>query len=386
MKKRNKIIIILVVIAILVGISIFLVIRKLKNDKINEYKEQIKKYISNIEKLTKSDGNILSGQKDIKIDLDEELITIIEETKFKPISGNFNLDSSSSVKSACFIAKYKEDNYKIKVNKDIVMVKTDKDCDNTLLSINNIKKENGEIIYFNPENGKKCSLKDYTDNTDASTTGNAKGCMKWYVFLDKEGSTKVNLLLDHNTTALVGWAENSDNSNGPSIDKKVLKSLKEDTSSWIGLEDRTDTYILNMSDDKKYQIDYTGYKARLISASEIAKISSNEKFDIKTSNEKFYFGSNLSDDKTKRLEYKWLIDSLGGCFDLCDNLDSTTYREKDGVARSIIYGYWTSSIVANSDNKAWLVYNDASLSFSDVTTNAHYGVRPVITVKKSIIY
>ena len=58
--------------------------------------------------------------------------------------------------------------------------------------------KNGTAVYYNPEKGKECK-----SSEAVSTTGTKNGCMKWYVFNDKEGNATVNVILDHNTTANV---------------------------------------------------------------------------------------------------------------------------------------------------------------------------------------
>ena len=84
--------------------------------------------------------------------------------------------------------------------------------------------KNGTAVYYNPVSGKKCD--DYTEAN--SKTGTKSGCMKWYVFNDKEGNATVNVILDHNTTAYVAW-----NSTGNNSEMKEVKiKLEEDTKDW----------------------------------------------------------------------------------------------------------------------------------------------------------
>ena len=68
--------------------------------------------------------------------------------------------------------------------------------------------KNGTAVYYNPVSGKKCD--DYTEAN--SKIGTKSGCMKWYVFNDKEGNATVNVILDHNTTAYVAWNSTGNNS------------------------------------------------------------------------------------------------------------------------------------------------------------------------------
>ena len=91
--------------------------------------------------------------------------------------------------------------------------------------VSNNKYANGTAIYFNPNSNSVCSKAEATSNTSKSN-----GCMKWYTFND-DGSSTVNLLLDHNTTATVAWASTGTNANGP---VEVKKQLENDRASWNG--------------------------------------------------------------------------------------------------------------------------------------------------------
>ena len=48
-------------------------------------------------------------------------------------------------------------------------------------------------------------------------------------------------------------------------------------------------------------------------------------------------------------------------------------------------GYWTSSPRVDYSNNTWIVYYDGSLSYSSVYYSGNYGIRPVITISKSLI-
>ena len=105
--------------------------------------------------------------------------------------------------------------------------------------------KNGEIVYFNPETGKKCA-----SSEAVNTTGTKIGCMKWYAFNDREGNATVNVILDHNTTTRVAWNLTGSNSEM----KEAKEALKKDTSPWKNT-------------------------ARLITANEVAKITKHPTFD-----------------------------------------------------------------------------------------------------------
>ena len=203
--------------------------------------------------------------------------------------------------------------------------------------------ENGTVVYYNPETNTKCN-----SSEAVSTTGVKTGCMKWYTFND-EGSSTVNLLLDHNTTAFVAWASSGTNTNGP---VELKTQLESDTSNW------------NKS-----------INPRLIEAGEIAKITGYPNWD----NNFYYLHTNSNTSYKGDIgtnKYGWLFDNT---------LECTTYG--CNVEDANAYGYWTSTIYSGDSNHSWHVFRDGALStFGGYVENAsRAGVRPVITVSKSII-
>ena len=204
--------------------------------------------------------------------------------------------------------------------------------------------KNGTAVYYNPVSREKCN--DYTEAN--STTGKNSGCMKWYVFNDKEGNATVNVILDHNTTANVAY--NSTGSNSEM--KEVKRKLEEDTKDW-----------------KK--------TARLITANEIAKITGNTGWDASMENQPwFYLDSNnqtLTTSSTNKSKYAWLFDYTIGCTDYgCNISDSSNW------------GYWTSIPYKDNTINVWVVNSYGSLTL-DYVTRTVVGIRPVITISKSNI-
>ena len=200
---------------------------------------------------------------------------------------------------------------------------------------------NGTVVYYNPETNKKC-----TSAEAVSTTGTKTGCMKWYVFNDK-GNDTVNLLLDHNTTGRVVWASSGTNANGP---VEVKTQLENDTASW------------NKS-----------INARLIEASEIVTITGYPNWN----NDMYYFHDNTQTEYTGAAgtnKYAWLFDNTYTC---------TTYG--CNVAVSSAWGYWTNTAYSGLSNYAWSVFYKGKFYFEAVEFSAYIGVRPVITVSRSII-
>ena len=212
--------------------------------------------------------------------------------------------------------------------------------------VSNNKYANGTAIYFNPNSNSVCSKAEATSNTSKSN-----GCMKWYTFND-EGSSTVNLLLDHNTTATVAWASTGTNANGP---VEVKKQLENDIASWNGAVKST---------------------ARLIEASEIAKITGYPNWNNKHG--KWYYFHDNTQTQYKGAagtnKYAWLFDNTRVCITYgCNVADSSTD------------GYWTSTVNSEKSNRAWYVYQFGNLFSLNFVNSAAYGVRPVITVNRSII-
>ena len=243
--------------------------------------------------------------------------------------------------------------------------------------------KNGEAVYFNVDNGTKC-----TSSEAVSTTGTKSGCMKFYAFNDNGGDT-VNLLLDHNTTALVAWNRKYKNDSGSIINakgpKELLDKLKSDTSSWKGTITPSN-YTMDQTGETsnaKYTIDYSGYKARLITAKEIAKITGNTSWNEKVAANSswYYFDTNTTTasdtckkENTSGCSYGWLYDRTS---------TSCTYRGCLNNSDQETYGYWTASSCAFYSDRAWFVYFDSSVGSGGVKFSNVYGVRPVITVLRS---
>lgn len=209
------------------------------------------------------------------------------------------------------------------------------------------KYANGEVIYFNPETNKKCSASEAK-----STTGTKTGCMKWHAFNDSESSSTVNIILDHNTTAKVAW-----NSSGSNAQMNEIKTaLTSDTKTWN-----------------------SSLKPRLIEANEIAAITGNTGFDANVAGKDnwFYFETNKQNDPTiaqGKAKYKWLFNYTQGCTSWgCDVNDDSTM------------GYWTSSPILSVANNAWYVRYAGRLYYSEVKNNNYYGLRPVISISKSVL-
>ena len=170
--------------------------------------------------------------------------------------------------------------------------------------------------------------------------------MKWYIY--SEDNNNYTMILDHNIS--VGTTYNS---------------LKTE-----GLEKLISTWDSSL-------------KTRSITANEVAKITGNTSFDEKTSraDKYFYLDSNNQTqvaNSTNKSKYAWLFDYTSGCKEYGCNIDHPVYLGYD------VYGYWTSAPVAGETSRAWCVGRNSYLSSQPASYN-FLGIRPVITISKSII-
>lgn len=233
-------------------------------------------------------------------------------------------------------------------------------------------------VYFNPTDGKICT--DYENQN--SLNENKSGCMKWYAYSENSNGT-INMILDHNTTYKVDWSSESDNLNGP---KEALEQLKKDTDTWNGVPTRKDSYTNNgiykekvdnttwEEKTRKYTIDYKGYKARFITAKELALINNLEDWDEERNTSLFYFGTQDGyNDYNNRSKFKWLFNYTYGCQDAECDVEETNTR-----------GYWTASAFSK-DMAYYVSYKGMVHEENIATTGYKLGIRPVITIDKNLI-
>ena len=214
--------------------------------------------------------------------------------------------------------------------------------------------EDGEthkgIVYMDPSNI-ETECKPTTDLTVANV-----GCKKFYIFEVDNINNTYKMIMDRNTTALVAWNSNEENSN--SVMKEVKEALETDTANWIG-------------------------SPRLIEADEVARAIDSTVWDSTTATQNggMYFGSRGSSDYSNQSEehqarqrsYYWLFDYTEDC---------TTYGCKE--ADSSTKGYWTSTPLTNDEYYVWMVHRYGFLNNSDATNDDLFGVRPVIEVSKDL--
>ena len=236
----------------------------------------------------------------------------------------------------------------------------------------------------------KSTIQDYQNSNTGYNGTNPKdkqnSCLKFYAFND-DGGDKVNLILDHNTTAFIAWNSSKSNASGPN---EVLTQLKKDTDSWVGTETPSN-YTMDQrgqGSNAYYTIDYSGYKARLITMNEIAKITGNITYNEITATTFYHFDSNTNvksdtctGGNTSGCQYGWLYDRTNT---LCTGYGCLNNSDIDSPFGGL-RGYWTASSRAGDTKYAWHVYCSGLADYYAVEQSYNYGVRPVITISKSLI-
>ena len=230
-------------------------------------------------------------------------------------------------------------------------------------------------VYYNPVTNTTCNSSDAS-----SALGTSTGCMKWYAYSETYG--KVNLLLDHNISDYQSWESNSETVNSTAPDN-LLDVINTKTAGWSDKLARRDSYSATWTynnNERSLFIDYSGLKARLISAEEVAYVIENDSWTRESS--KSFFGSGTDtvyfnqteDQKLKQQRNSWLFENTDDCANEgCDH-------EQTGVL-----AYWTSTPKTNTTNEVWCICNGGCLDTSASNANS-IGLRPVISVPKSIIF
>ena len=177
---------------------------------------------------------------------------------------------------------------------------------------------------------------------------------KAYQTGEGEGSkaTSAGITYSSSVTSFPAYGDGN-NSRGPLTALNTLKLL---TTSWITGTPKvpnctsTNEHIIPSSmNDNKYQIDYTGYHARLITYEEAG-----------------YIGCTISGNS-------------------CPTSMKKGTNGEDETVYANIYGYWTSSPYAGRSFQAWTV-NEGGRLVNNNVDSIYYGIRPVITVLVSEVF
>lgn len=264
-----------------------------------------------------------------------------------PIRGIINLDSDCNV-------SFNLTNGNFISNKNT----TDETVDVIEGTFNYKKYNDGQVVYFNPVTGSKCLLADYTANTGASNTGKVSGCMKWYAFNDLGSSVNtLNLLLDHNTTATVAY-----NTLGDANTKVELQTaLNNNTSTWT-----------------------SGLNPRIINDMELAKITKFDTFKSE-SFKSYYFDTLVMTESTSCKSGNVSGCKYGWLYDRTDTTCTTYGCLNNANTPASMLGYWVDSVANNTGTFSRVVTGGAFTAFWPIADGTAYGLRPVITINKSVL-
>lgn len=235
------------------------------------------------------------------------------------------------------------------------------------------------VVYLDPTriaNVCNAELADANRNQAGYKNGISTGCMKWYIFSENEDNT-VNMILDHNISDNARWACSSSSLNDPPYN--ALQSLKSITDDWDL------PYINSPYINQYYTIDYSTYKARLISKEEVSSIIN--KYYV-TSSQNNFFDTNSSTEQSSlglgNSRYGWLFSNLRSC------ANYGCWEEGEYTTNGMQKGYWTSTSYTYNNDKynAWFVdysariYTETKCSTGIGSTGL--GIRPVIQLSKAI--
>ena len=261
----------------------------------------------------------------------------------------------------------------------------------------------GQLVQYDPVNNEAC------------TTGET--CYKWRVITvdDTAANTTITLQMDHNLVNLTAWINQTDYNNDTNWNNNIrnnkgpitaLKALETETASW------DDSLKLNYTYDTSLGGTNTGYnygtlsctngtciaagntittnlKARMITGEEVSTITvaagaeeGTRAYNWTLASDNHYYFSNTGQvlgtttSGTGSTELSWLVEN--------------TFALGKGGATSNTYGnanqgYWTLSPRASDSRYAWLVDYSGSLSRNSADYGGYAGIRPVITLPKSVL-
>ena len=321
----------------------------------------------------------------------EEIDSKINELKDKIDSNSTSIIETKSILTEI---KNKLNDYALKTS----LNKTNEDIENLLALANNNAKRIDElgnkiiedptkvgatsrdthkgIVYLDPTDlTKTCTIEQAENNVNENGTPTEikTGCMKWYIYSEDESN--YTMILDHNTTAKIRW--NDDNKN-VAYEQSNVYPLVQDlsvTSGWKYIEGKIS-------------------KPRLITVDEINKII-GIKHNMSLKSSFYYFDTKAETVKkfteSVRSNYDWLFNNLNECktgsIDFgCNIEDSNEYTLYGTSVIGKTWGYWTSTTcgAAGDDSDVSAIFYRGSL-INGNASRVDIGIRPVITISKSII-
>ena len=187
-------------------------------------------------------------------------------------------------------------------------------------------------------------------------------------YIYSEDDSNYTMILDHNTTARIKW--NDDNKN-LAYEQSNLYAVVEDLKTTSGWK----------------------VNPRLITAEEVNTITGKTGW---TNTGSWYLFETLTqtraDFSNTRSKYNWLYNNLYQCktdtTDFgCTIEDNNIYVGYGNASSGNVYGYWTSTTYGNAGSGSiiWNISRDGVLRNNSANDEYARGIRPVITVPKSIM-
>ena len=259
----------------------------------------------------------------------------------------------------------------------------------------------GSIVYFDPvDETSKCSSDTFSVEKIKNGTST---CYKWYIIDlgSNEYNNEVTLILDHNLINSSVWNSAGVNSNGPI---NMLNTLGTATASWKRVDPLSYKYETTLAGNASYgnlscvkgtcyvgNTLITNLRARVITVEEMAAIANNNSnisssavstnWSLDDGKESWFYFSNITysigthTSGTGDNSYSWLLENT---------ISNTNSGATDNAYGTNNYGYWTLSPYIVNTYDSWLVMYDGGLHYRNVT-NTIYGIRPVITINKSLL-
>lgn len=276
---------------------------------------------------------------------------------------------------------------------------------NSLTGYNGIinELENEDVINSGKhwlKNSKAMDLSMYSDLNDDNSVDykdiiltikkNQTSCLKFYVFNDASENESVNMILDHNITNSYSTVKPTSKENYK-IQDIMLYGLNDSTKDWNGTitPEKYSVDIVATDKDRitsrnvNYTLDYSNYKARLITAEEIAKITGADKkvswpegnlnkwelstarwyysFDTLANNTyydnnlKYYYDYEYNNEEGRfvnRHPYGWLFDRLSS---------SDFYKDKMVLNEVNLECPYTSEISPNTNGYSEIQVNHSTM-------------------------
>ena len=254
----------------------------------------------------------------------------------------------------------------------------------------------GRVVYFDPVSTSTCNSTSFDETAVANSTST---CYKWRIIEPDESKQNVTIQLDHNLVNITRWSSKSSNSSGP----ELLSELATETSEW-GRVDPLDDYSYDTSaasynygvlscDDgickiTKNNVETTiagtsdvPVRARVITSEEVASIASIMTNNSTANTWNISTQGNITLTNSDNKDLSWLIENTR--VNTSSGATSNIYGETNT-------GYWVLTPANTKSSYAFAVSSSGAMSAAHTitfvgTTTGGLGIRPVITISKSLL-